>query len=119
MVSGDSVQESGLRGFVAALDRSWDSLLGKVWSDDMDPGLAVRGFSRKVSIHSGCAAPFGFFAYGPASWYKSPYLPAAPDGIHLYGLAAQPPLCVGLSPWSSMMRSAPKRLAGSEPRPTC
>jgi hypothetical protein len=52
----------------------------------------VPGFSRKVSIHSGCAAPFGFFAYGPASWYKSPYLLAAPDGIRLYDLAARLPL---------------------------
>ena len=27
---------SGLRGFLTALDRSWDSLLGEIWSDDVE-----------------------------------------------------------------------------------
>jgi hypothetical protein len=36
MVSEDPGQGSGLRGFLTTLDRSWDSLLGEIRSDDVE-----------------------------------------------------------------------------------
>ena len=35
-VSEDPGQGSGLRGFLTALDRSWDSLVGEIRSDDVE-----------------------------------------------------------------------------------